>query len=170
MKMLDRVEVLWAEEIQPRIDAVPTTLQDRLVGAVLFFPTSIVLTIAMLLTPNPSGYGTHLQLGMGSCTFLTLFGIPCPMCGMTTTFTHLAHLHVLQGTLNQPFGFVLFLCTAVGAVVGFLELVAPRGRWRPFWRWIDRHETGVAAFLLLGMMGGWMYKIALMKGMIAISP
>jgi len=169
-RAMGRFEAFWARTFQPRIDAIPTTTQDRLVGAALFLPTATVLGIATQLTPSPTGYGTHLQLGLGTCSFLRLFGIPCPMCGMTTTFAHLAHFHLWAGTANQPFGLVLFLLTVAGVVVGALELVSPRGRWRSILRWIERRENAVAAFLLVGLIAGWSYKIALLAGIVRIHP
>jgi Protein of unknown function (DUF2752) len=173
MKLADRamaqVESLWNQAVQPRIDAIPRPTQDRIVGAVLFFPTAVVLFIATQLTASPDGYGTHRELGLGPCSFLTLFGIPCPMCGMTTAFTHFAHLHPLAGTLTQPFGLVLFLLTLGGFVVGGLELVRPMGRWRGIFHLIERHETAVAAFLLIGMIAGWTYKIASMQGIVHLA-
>lgn len=169
-RAMGRLEAFWARTIQPRIDAIPTPTQDRIVGGALFLPTATVLAIATQLTPSPTGYGTHLQLGLGTCSFLRIFGIPCPMCGMTTTFTQLAHLHLWAGTVNQPFGLVLFLLTVGGLVVGALELVSPRGRWRSIIGWIERRETAVAAFLLVGLLAGWSYKIALMAGIVRIRP
>ena len=144
--------------------ALTSTVQDRLVGLALFLPTATVLGIAMWLTPDPAGMGTHRQLGLGGCAVLTATGYPCPMCGMTTTFTHLAHFHLLEGTLNQPFGLFLFLATVFGAVLGLLELVKPAARWRRVLRWIDHRETMLAVFLLGGMGAGWVYKVILVKG------
>lgn len=144
--------------------------QDRLVGAALLAPSAVVLGIAGSLTPDPSGMGTHQQLGLGGCTVLTLTGWPCPMCGMTTTFTHLAHLHVVEGFLNQPFGLVLFAATVVMAVMGLFDLVHPRRRWLQALRWVDRHESLVAGILLVGMIGGWTYKILMVKQILPWAP
>ena len=138
--------------------------QDRLVGLALLLPTGTVLGIAISLTPDPSGMGTHRQLGLGSCAILSATGLPCPMCGMTTTFTHLAHLHLIEGILNQPFGLFLFLGTVAGAVVGLLDVIRPAGRWRRILQWIEQRETALAVFLLAGMGLGWLYKVILVKG------
>ena len=50
-----------------------------------------LLGLAAILTPNRSGKGTHQQLGLPPCTFDTIFGIRCPTCGMTTSWSHLMH-------------------------------------------------------------------------------
>ena len=44
--------------------------------------------LAMTLEPDPRGYGTHQRLGLPPCTFQAFAGIPCPGCGMTTSFAH----------------------------------------------------------------------------------
>jgi hypothetical protein len=83
---------------------------------------------------------------------------------MTTTFAHLAHAHLIQGAITQPFGVVLFSLTLFGAILGVADLLRPAARWRIVLRWIQRNETGVAIALLGGMMGGWIYKIIMMRG------
>ena len=144
-------------------DAAPDS-QDRLIGAVLAVPSGVVLGIALSLSPDPAGVGTHQQLGLGGCTILTAFGVPCPMCGMTTTFTHFAHLEILDGFLNQPFGAVLFGLTVLFFATGTADLVQPAARWRRLLGVLDRHEGAIAAVLLLGMIGGWAWKWAAMAG------
>lgn len=47
------------------------------------------LIVARALTPDPSGMGTHSQLGFSPCSFMQRIGIPCPACGMTTSWSHL---------------------------------------------------------------------------------
>ena len=44
--------------------------------------------LAASMKPDPRGYGTHQSLGFPPCTFQVLFNIPCPSCGMTTSFSH----------------------------------------------------------------------------------
>jgi hypothetical protein len=57
----------------------------------LAFALSGVFVIAAVLNPyesqgTPRALGTHHQLGLPPCTFQVITGIPCPSCGMTTSF------------------------------------------------------------------------------------
>jgi len=45
-----------------------------------------LLGIAFCLEPSPRGFGTHLQLGLPPCSSYVWFGVPCPSCGMTTSW------------------------------------------------------------------------------------
>lgn len=139
-------------------NSFPEKLTNRVVGLMLALPTSLVIAIAMWLTPSPKGYGTHMQLGLGGCTMMTLTGWPCPMCGMTTTFTLMAHLRPLDAFVNQPFGVILFSVTALGAAIGWVDLISAVGLNRRALKWIGRREQGLAIALLVGMMAGWVYK------------
>ena len=84
-----------------------------LMSLVLFLGTAAVLGLALWLDADPSGHSTHTQLGLNQCTLLSYTGYPCPMCGMTTTFTHMAHLQPLEAFVTQPFGVFLFLLTVI---------------------------------------------------------
>ena len=150
------------DQIGRWVDRQPPLSLNRGVGAVIGVPAWSVLGIASWLTPSPNGYGTHLQLGLGECTMLHLTGFPCPMCGMTTTFTLFAHLRPIDAFLNQPFGVVLFSCTLAGAAIGFADVVTGRGYWRKALRWVDKRESRAAAVLMFGMFFGWVYKVLAM--------
>ena len=142
--------------------------QDRLVGITLALPSGLVLVIARLLTPAAEGIGTHKQLGLGGCTVLTLTGYPCPMCGMTTTFTHMAHLEPLAALATQPFGVVLFSATVAVFSIALADLIHPAGRWRRTMGWLERREGWMAGGLLLGLALGWIYKLSVMQGWLTI--
>jgi hypothetical protein len=47
-----------------------------------------LLIIARCLVPDPSGLGTHEQLGLKPCWTLRLWQTRCPSCGMTTAWSH----------------------------------------------------------------------------------
>jgi hypothetical protein len=143
---------------------------DRLIGLLLFVPTSIVLGLSLWLQPDTSGVGTHQQLGLSECVFLVWTGLPCPMCGMTTTFSHMAHLEWGAATLNQPFGVVLFALTVFVAVLGAQELLFPKGKWRVVLGWAADRDRWLALGLLGGMSLGWIYKATLMSGFLPWSP
>lgn len=49
----------------------------------------ILLVTAKFLTPNPSGIGTHQQLGLPACAFRSIVGVRCPSCGMTTAWAYM---------------------------------------------------------------------------------
>ena len=125
-------------------------------------PAWAVISLAALLTPNPDGVGTHRQLGLGACTILSITGYPCPMCGMTTTFTHMAHLDPLSALATQPFGVVLFLGTLSVAILALWEGLSPRGRWDQLLTIVERWDLRIALTLFLGLIGGWLYKVAAM--------
>jgi hypothetical protein len=70
-----------------------------------------LLAVAAWLTPNPQGLGTHRQLGLPPCTFVAWFGIRCPSCGMTTSWSHLLRGNVV-GALQANAGGALLAVTA----------------------------------------------------------
>lgn len=148
--------------MQARASSLPTSAVERALGVALFAPSASVLGIAAWLTPDPRGFGTHTQLGLGQCTFLHFTGYPCPMCGMTTTFTLMAHARPLEALLNQPFGVVLFALTVLAGAVGAADAVSGSGLAGRVWRPVLLHERAFAAALLAGMLLGWVYKVLLM--------
>ena len=147
--LLGRLEAWWGH-------TAPAT-QDRLVGSVLVACTTPVLGLAMWLEPDPAGVGTHQQLGLGGCSVLSFTGWPCPMCGMTTTFTHMAHLEPIAAVITQPFGVLLFCATVVLFGVGVGSLIG-RETWRSGLDLILAYELQIAVGTLVGMVAGWVYK------------
>ena len=139
-----------AERSQVRVKAVVTLLI-----------TAGVLAIALWLTPDPQGYGTHTQLGQSRCGWPTQFGIPCPTCGMTTAFSHVVRGQMFRAIQVQPLGAILALGTCLGLFHAVHALWTGRSlrvnwyRTRPRWVVI----VGVLTFV-----GAWGYKILVMRG------
>ena len=70
-------------------------------------------SLAASLTPDPLGYGTHQQLGLPACSFQVMFDIPCPSCGMTTSFSHFVRGEWISSAIANPGGLLLALACAV---------------------------------------------------------
>ena len=87
-----------------------------------------LLLLARLLSPDPDGMGTHQQLGLPPCTFVGIFGMRCPTCGMTTSWAHFTRLQFGSSWKANPGG----LCLAVIALyAGIYAMVAAvRARYR----------------------------------------
>jgi hypothetical protein len=75
------------------LDAIPAMsewVRGSLAG--LGLGLIVVFGIAFWLDPyhsdgTPRRQATHRQLGMPPCTFFGVTGLPCPSCGMTTSFS-----------------------------------------------------------------------------------
>ncbi len=153
------------EMVAAAVASALTTHQQTLSRALslgLALGIGTVFSLAALLVPAVDGHGTHTQLGLGSCSFLTLTGQPCPMCGATTTFTLMAHLRPIDALINQPFAALLFVLAAAAFGVSVAEVIDPRARWSRISRWLEPREAWLATGFL-GLMGlGWVYKATIM--------
>ncbi|HZL35564.1 MAG TPA: DUF2752 domain-containing protein [Tepidisphaeraceae bacterium] len=78
-----------------------------------------VLIVAASLIPSPDGLGTHREMGLYECQFLARTGIPCPGCGMTTSFSWFVRGNVAASFYVQPMGCILaaLCCMCVWAGV-----------------------------------------------------
>ena len=85
---------------------------DQLVAVGVLMAASALLAVAHRLTPSASGFGTHTQLGLPPCIFLSLTHLPCPSCGLTTCFAWAVRGEFGKAFLANPFGIVAFLLTA----------------------------------------------------------
>ncbi|HEX5658234.1 MAG TPA: DUF2752 domain-containing protein [Polyangiales bacterium] len=82
-----------------------------------------VMITARLLTPDPSGHGTHLALGLPPCGFLSWTGLPCPTCGLTTAFALLARGEILGALRVHPMSVPLFLACVFASVTAATGVV-----------------------------------------------
>lgn len=140
---------------------------ERLVSVPLAIGTAAVLGVAAWLEPAVEGHGTHLQLGLGQCSFLTLTGQPCPMCGATTSFTLMAELQPITAVINQPFAALLFCMTLLVFGISVAEVIQPRRRWKRLLDAIEPVEQQLAIGFLALMGVSWIYKAWLMGTLFA---
>ena len=117
-----------------------------------------LLLTAARLEPSPHGFGTHRQLGLQSCAFKIRTGLPCPSCGMTTSWAYFARGKLAASFYTQPMGTVLALLAAAAVWAGLYIAVSGRPvhrllRFFPSSRWL-------MPFLCFGLLA-WGWKIGL---------
>jgi len=118
------------QTLVPIISPPPRPLRlsasSRLLAAALAAGCLLVLVMAALLPPSPEGLGTHQQLHFGRCEFLQRSGIPCPTCGMTTSFSYFVRGRFVASLYVQPFAAVLALACAMLAWAGGYVAISGR--------------------------------------------
>jgi Protein of unknown function (DUF2752) len=115
-----------------------------------------LLATAAVLRPDPSGHGTHQQLGLPPCTFFTLFHRRCPTCGMTTAWAHLVRGEWLDACRSNSGGALLGVLAMVAAP--WLLGSALRGKWlgaAPS----ERAAAWVSAIVLLVTLTDWAIRL-----------
>ena len=134
-------------------DALPrqgwwTEQRRESVGAMVGAAT--VLIVASALTPDSSGHGTHEHLFLLPCLFKTLTGLPCPFCGLTTSFALMADGTVGAAWAAHVMGPPAYLATWVILAAGVVGLRCNR---RPLPRWLFSQPGGRT--LLAVVLAGW---------------
>lgn len=96
---------------------MPTTDRAARIGhGLLVVGVLLMIVIGLYLKPNPSGHGTHQQLGLPPCSIYFFTGRPCPSCGLTTSVSAWLHGDWRLGWRANPFGIVvLLIALALGA-------------------------------------------------------
>lgn len=103
-----------------------------------------LIIIAVRLTPDPNGFGTHQKLGFPPCTFIELFEIPCPSCGMTTSWSYMIRGNLYRAFRANAGGAMLFLSTMVLSPWFLVSSIL--GKW-----WISPPDMVAGFFILLGI-------------------
>lgn len=139
--------------VGPVIRITPT---GRALWAVVGAGCLTVLAIALWLTPDDRGFGTHELLTGTPCPFPLIMKLPCPTCGMTTAFALTMHARPIEAFLAQPAGFVLCLSTVALLIVS-IRIVAT-GTIRTI-DWSRIRPAPVALSLALFLVGAWAFKL-----------
>ncbi|MCI0339260.1 MAG: DUF2752 domain-containing protein [Acidobacteria bacterium] len=140
------------------------SLYDQIGYLTLILLAGASLIIARILQPSSRGVGTHEQLGLPPCPFLHLTGIPCPSCGLTTSFAHAARLDFSLSLITQPFGLIVFCLTTI-AIPLSIYFIRRRIPWSEitYARSFDR----MIYMLIVVYILCWFYKIIAMKWLFA---
>jgi len=112
-----------------------------------------VFAVASWLNPynadgSPRTLATHQQLGLPPCNFYYFTGVPCPSCGMTTSFALLMHGDVKNSLRANAVGTVL---AGFGLLLIPWCLASVVSRRTLFIRSLERALTAVV-LVFLGMM------------------
>jgi hypothetical protein len=101
------------KEAEKVLDAIPVLrawVRGTLVGVALGLIA--VFGVAIWLNPynadgSPIRMATHRQMGLPPCTFYQTTGLPCPSCGMTTSFALLVRGDILNSLRANAVGTML---------------------------------------------------------------
>ncbi|MAE66033.1 MAG: hypothetical protein CMJ18_17310 [Phycisphaeraceae bacterium] len=138
------------------VSRAPARRRERWIAAVVFTACAGGLALGFRLAPDPSGLGTHAQLGLPQCGMLAATSVPCPTCGCTTAFSLATHGRLFNAFHTQPTGAALAVAAAVMVwISGYAwwrgVSLAPLGR---------RLVGPIAVWTLAGLfLLAWCYKI-----------
>ena len=145
-------------EVGQARQAAPLANYERLLVAGLAMGLLSMLAVAAVLTPSPTGLGTHQQLGLPPCSTRWLFGIRCPGCGMTTSWAWM-----MKGN-----GWRSFQSNAGGAIFCILAIWAAPIAAYVAWlgkgtrsAWFSRYGLMALVLALIVTIVDWIYRIYL---------
>lgn len=160
---MDAVTTSTFAEIIPDRSARLQARQRRILGAIVALGSGSLLILAAILSPSDKGLGTHEQLGLPKCGWITIFDLPCPTCGMTTSFSHAADGNLVASFLTQPLGSLLALATAMAFLSG-MYIAFTGSRIGSMFGRLWTYRTG---WILAGLVvASWGYKVLSYKGVI----
>ncbi len=150
-----------AQSTLPRIYAISPVPQrvpllHRAIAAAVAIGCLSVLVTAVLIRPSDTGMGTHHQLGLAECQFLRTSGLPCPSCGMTTSFAWFVRGNILASLYTQPMGTLL----ATGAALTFWAALYIAATGKPVHRLMSLLPGSYYVLVPMGFgIAAWGWKI-----------
>jgi hypothetical protein len=98
--------VFFAKNYQPPISRRLNRMLHLGVGVIMLCG----LALCALIQPDPSGIGTHKQLGLPGCLICRVTGMKhCPSCGLTTGFAHVVRGRWIQAQATHPAAIAVFI-------------------------------------------------------------
>jgi hypothetical protein len=148
------------EEVLEVVPLLRPWVRGTLVGLALAL--SGVFAVAIWLNPynddgSPRTMATHRQMHLPPCTFYATTGLPCPSCGMTTSFALLMHGDVLNSLRANAVGTLLAVFCLM--LIPWCLASAVR-RQTLFLRSLERTLTFVVLAFLSLMLLRWMIVLA----------
>ena len=130
-------------------------------AAIIAVAIGVIFLAAAWVTPSDRGVGSHHQLGLPTCGWIAAADLPCPTCGMTTSFSHAVRGQFLQSLFAQPMGLLLAIGTFLTGVLAIFTAVTGRSLaliWMPFCS--RKYIILLVIFALLA----WGFKILAYRG------
>ena len=150
--MSETVPIIYAPPVRP----IRLSAYERLIAFAVAAACIGLTATALRLHPSPDGTGTHQGLGFLPCTMLLTTGIPCPSCGMTTSFAWFCRGNLAASFWVQPAGFVLAWLTGILLVYSLYEAITAR----PIHRLLRLVPIRVLVAVAMGVLAfGWGWKI-----------
>ena len=134
---------------------LPLTVPQRALCCLTGSGLLLLLGVACWLDPDSRGFGTHQQLGLPPCTFSSVFGIRCPSCGMTTSWSHALRGELVMAARSNVGGLLLALLSVLSGP--WLLVSGIRGNWTGWYpnEWVGVVVGGV---VLLTTLIDWMWR------------
>jgi hypothetical protein len=146
------------------LDVIPV-LSGWVRGTLVGVAVGLVAVFAMAIWINPYGpdgqplrMASHTQLGLLPCTFYVLTKLPCPSCGMTTSFALLMRGDLLNSLRANAVGTLLAVFCL--ALVPWCVISAARQR-TYFVRAMDRTLTILMVSFFGLMLLRWVVVVTL---------
>jgi hypothetical protein len=119
------------------------------IAAVWATVCAVALLLPVLLTPDPRGYGTHEQFFLHGCIFRRLTTLPCPFCGLTTSFAHIVRGNLADAVRCHPAGPVLYVLLILGALYSLMWGISGWNPLRGSLDWLTRPRWMVIIIILI---------------------
>lgn len=130
--------------------------RDTIFSVVGLAAATATLAVARSLHPCAAGVGTHVQFGLPPCRFLALTGMPCPSCGLTTSFAFAAHVEFGSAFIASPFGLLLFLAVVLSIPAICIQLWS-QVAWETIFRALDL--STIALWIVATYVSSWLCKL-----------
>ncbi|MFH1304035.1 MAG: DUF2752 domain-containing protein [Planctomycetota bacterium] len=112
--------------------------------------------VAVQTKPDPRGFGTHQRLGFSPCVIRNQLSIPCPSCGMTTSFSHFVRGQIRQSAQANTAGLVLAMVCLVMIPWSWISVYRKR-------LWLVSHPENCLLWLMCGLVSitvmEWVFRL-----------
>lgn len=132
--------------------------RTRLNAVLVLVGVAAIIGVSLYVEPDPARTHAKRRLPLRPCGFLMTTGLPCPTCGMTTSFAFMARGRVIAAFEQQPAGALLALLTVGLGVLALVVLVTGR---RFEINWYRINPMHVLVVFMAVFMGSWVYRIVM---------